>query len=150
VRSADSRASRALRTAGRTRTLTDITRRTGQTGAEQHERTELRRGRDRRRLIGVVADPDRLARGATRIRWDTRGEAAEHRHAADQRNPVLDDVHVVSIPLEGRNAVRVGFLGSSKKCRGFCSLDRLARVKDDMLKFLRGLRAVREYTAYVL
>jgi len=67
LRSADSRASRALRTAGRTRTLTDITRRTGQTGAEQHERTELRRGRDRRRLIGVVADPDRLARGATRI-----------------------------------------------------------------------------------
>ena len=51
VRSADSRASRALRTAGRTRTLTDITRRTGQTGAEQHERTELRRGRDRRLLI---------------------------------------------------------------------------------------------------
>ena len=100
LRSADSRASRALRTAGRTRTLTDITRRTGQTGAEQHERTEHRRGRDRR-LIGVVADPDRLARGATRIRWDTRGEAAEHRHAADQRNPVLDDVHVVSIPLGG-------------------------------------------------
>ena len=119
VRSANSRASRALRTAGRTRTLTDITRRTGQTGAEQHERTELRRRRDRRRLIGMAADPDRLARGATRIHWDTRGEAAEHRHAADQRNPVLDDVHVVSIPLEGRNAVRVSFLGSWKKAEEF-------------------------------
>ena len=67
----------------------------------------------------MAADPDRLPSGATRVRWDTRGEAAEHRHAADQGNPVLDDVHVVSIPLEGRNAIRVSFLGSWQKAEEF-------------------------------
>jgi hypothetical protein len=36
--------------------------------------------------------PTALPVARPRIRWDTRGEAAEPRPAADQRNPVLDDV----------------------------------------------------------